>query len=769
VNEELQGTIDPNPEWYKNLQYKDVKVFIQDNINSASRSFVAIGYYLKYVRDNELFKRDDYQNIWEFAKGEFGIGKSSASQFMSINDKFSKDGNSPILLDQYKDFSSSKLAEMLTLSDEQLEQVTIATTRAEIREMKQPTKEIETVLHAEQRPECFIRDQINETGEEGLKCSAGISEECDNCDKSEPEGLSRDQLGAIGKHDKAKEILDHLMSEEWCSLVIWRRFLEEDITKKGKEEACKDFLSFHGNHGQTLPAENGHPKFRFMLHGSHGNAPGKVEIQWDNDKAEMPTDEFMDLYLKYPVYDDKKPDGTSLPEDNADESEPEESGLIDDLDLSVRTYNCLKRAGINTIEKLCSMTLDEVTQIHNLAPKCVAEVQEKLAGVGRVLKGQPKKSNWELGVFEDDNAGYGWMRSQTVDQFFDMLHGKHLSPADIGSRTDSFEVFAYTYFAERQEDYIAFENADSGKDFKVAYQRVVNEFERFKENHPVPDDIPASMDNATGIVDNQPETMNDSDVIDPEEEALIFDFWEGKPVVKQCSSCNYNTMTPEEFKMIDHDGGLPCNDCDDRLCNWIPGATSKYNKSVVKQDETVESTETVTEEESFPCDTCGHDINGCCNYEDDSDWCELGSAWIPKAGESEQVETVEAEIIQTEPEYDFDRISKYGLPDIKSLIHDHRKNMEAYKECQLDAPVVRREKMQLDALELLEKMLSIPDPLEDIDEQYTIADVQEELGKLTVYVDTYRRNNDTMPGRRKARMRLDAISLLLKEMEGKQA
>lgn len=59
-----------NSEWYKNLQYKDAKNFIKDNINSASRSFVAIGYYLKYIRDNELYEEDGYQNVWEFAQNE---------------------------------------------------------------------------------------------------------------------------------------------------------------------------------------------------------------------------------------------------------------------------------------------------------------------------------------------------------------------------------------------------------------------------------------------------------------------------------------------------------------------------------------------------------------------------------------------------------------------------------------------------------------------------------------------------------------------------
>ncbi len=122
--------------WYENCSLDSIKNIIKNNLNIASRSFIAIGYYLKNVRDRELYLQDGYQSIWEFAQTEFGIGKSSASRFMAINDRFSKDGNSPILLEQYKDFSSSKLSEMLTMSDEQLEQVTLTTTVAEIREIK---------------------------------------------------------------------------------------------------------------------------------------------------------------------------------------------------------------------------------------------------------------------------------------------------------------------------------------------------------------------------------------------------------------------------------------------------------------------------------------------------------------------------------------------------------------------------------------------------------------------------------------------------------
>lgn len=127
--------------WYKNVSYDDAKIFIRTNIESAARSFIAIGYYLKLIRDGELYREEGHENIWDFAMAEYGISKSTASRYMSMNDRFSLDGNSPIVDQKYKDFEKSKLQEMLSLTDEQLEQVTPEMKVQEIRAMRQP-KEI---------------------------------------------------------------------------------------------------------------------------------------------------------------------------------------------------------------------------------------------------------------------------------------------------------------------------------------------------------------------------------------------------------------------------------------------------------------------------------------------------------------------------------------------------------------------------------------------------------------------------------------------------
>jgi len=59
---------------------------------------------------------------------------------------------------------------------------------------------------------------------------------------------------------------------------------------------------------------------------------------------------------------------------------------IEELDLSVRSYNCLKRAGINTVEDLANKTEDEMMKVRNLGRKSLEEVLNKMAELGLALR-----------------------------------------------------------------------------------------------------------------------------------------------------------------------------------------------------------------------------------------------------------------------------------------------------------------------------------------------------------------------------------------------
>ncbi|MCY6483469.1 DNA-directed RNA polymerase subunit alpha [Clostridium aestuarii] len=59
---------------------------------------------------------------------------------------------------------------------------------------------------------------------------------------------------------------------------------------------------------------------------------------------------------------------------------------IEELDLSVRSYNCLKRAGINTVQELAERSMDDMMKVRNLGKKSLEEVQEKLSALSLGLK-----------------------------------------------------------------------------------------------------------------------------------------------------------------------------------------------------------------------------------------------------------------------------------------------------------------------------------------------------------------------------------------------
>lgn len=59
---------------------------------------------------------------------------------------------------------------------------------------------------------------------------------------------------------------------------------------------------------------------------------------------------------------------------------------IDELDLSVRSYNCLKRAGINSVQELAKLDEADLMRVRNLGKKSMDEVRQKLASLGLKLK-----------------------------------------------------------------------------------------------------------------------------------------------------------------------------------------------------------------------------------------------------------------------------------------------------------------------------------------------------------------------------------------------
>ena len=93
-------------EWYQNVSLEDAEVFIRSNLQSAVRSVIAAGFYLKHIRDNELYLEAGYKNINEYAMDRFGLSASATSRYITRNTRFSRGGDSPLIDDRFKDSSA---------------------------------------------------------------------------------------------------------------------------------------------------------------------------------------------------------------------------------------------------------------------------------------------------------------------------------------------------------------------------------------------------------------------------------------------------------------------------------------------------------------------------------------------------------------------------------------------------------------------------------------------------------------------------------------
>lgn len=127
--------------YFLDVSLEEAETSIRASLKDAARSVIAVGHYLKVIRDKELYREAGYENVWDYAADRFGFSKSTASRYMTRNDKFSVGGNSPVLAEEFREYSKAQLQEMLSLDAEQMSAVTPDMTVREIRELRRP-KEI---------------------------------------------------------------------------------------------------------------------------------------------------------------------------------------------------------------------------------------------------------------------------------------------------------------------------------------------------------------------------------------------------------------------------------------------------------------------------------------------------------------------------------------------------------------------------------------------------------------------------------------------------
>lgn len=110
------------------------------------------------------------------------------------------------------------------------------------------------------------------------------------------------------------------------------------------------------------------------------------------DSAELLIDNFK-MFIEY----NKKPQDAIPLEEKAEEAKAGTLDLtIEDLELSARSSNCLKKAGINTVRELLEKDMKDLMQIKNFGKKSADEINEKLAQYGYKLKDESNEEMNEI-------------------------------------------------------------------------------------------------------------------------------------------------------------------------------------------------------------------------------------------------------------------------------------------------------------------------------------------------------------------------------------
>lgn len=140
---ENQNTeIAPEQRYYNGpVTLGEAESYITSGLVSTARNYVAIGYWLRRIRDGKLYEEEGYQNFEQYVQKKYGKDKGWASKCIKVNQQLSKDGDSPLLDSRYRDYSTYQLVELAYMTEAQREQATPDQTVKQLQEIRKP-KEI---------------------------------------------------------------------------------------------------------------------------------------------------------------------------------------------------------------------------------------------------------------------------------------------------------------------------------------------------------------------------------------------------------------------------------------------------------------------------------------------------------------------------------------------------------------------------------------------------------------------------------------------------
>ena len=142
--------------------YSEFKQELDKAMHQAAEAFVKIGYLLRKAKETDVLSESGYENVNEFAKGEYGLSPDQVSRYIKINERFSIGGYAPKLREDMKGYGIGKLQIMLTLPDEVVEVIPPETTKQEVSEIQKEVKQeqnitaIEVMLEEKQAQPAYL-------------------------------------------------------------------------------------------------------------------------------------------------------------------------------------------------------------------------------------------------------------------------------------------------------------------------------------------------------------------------------------------------------------------------------------------------------------------------------------------------------------------------------------------------------------------------------------------------------------------------------------
>lgn len=444
-----------------NITLEEAENYIASGLVTAARAYVANGYYLRRIRDDRLYEEAGYKNFEEYVRAKYNKDKGWASKCIKVNQELSADGNSPILISNYQDYSVYQLVEIAYMTEEQRVEadpdMTVQTLK-EIRNPKPIAEEKVVTSQLEERSAEPEPDPETQRIEESIAISQRDTlpdmdydlrrEYCEAAAvkliEAKFDWMKADYMNRVLKVDESeKQLKESLVGKGawyfkdprgngiahvnlfqgyiqfydekyWVGDCDWF-YLCAAVQSMWNVVALKKAQDEQNNNPESQPQtwntnptpcihREGYsctvPEAQKLIPGDGSNCNEsccwectlhgacKLECNCSASRPEEPEPE--------PVQ--HEPD----PVIDADYEEvPEPAGelrQIGELELSCKTENILRRAGIDTVEELASMKDEELAAVRGMSNRAMEEIRTKLNEFESADKAEPEVSTTDLQV-----------------------------------------------------------------------------------------------------------------------------------------------------------------------------------------------------------------------------------------------------------------------------------------------------------------------------------------------------------------------------------